>query len=201
MADKIKEIYHTLSGLDTHVYPDFVVNNEIVKRGIKAGDYEPRIDRKWGNECFRFEFESHVSWDFEKSDLLKSLVEQNPRYEILHPKARGDALQDVILRYRPNITQEMLYNHLLIFDKIGYERRGIFDIIDKVIKPKDYKPYSYYDNVGKERVETKEDALQMIPDRISAMISSNSIVSTPWFLEDSHNLLEEIGRKFFDAKT
>lgn len=203
VSERIKKIDEDLFRLPSEeFFPDFVINNEIRKRGIAAGDYKPQLDRRWSrtNDYYRFDFDTNVVWDCDKANELGSIIRKYPRWEQLYPKREyGDRFMDLLQKREPQITLDMISNHFLILDKMAYEKGGLKEMLEIVERP-NYKPYSYYDPYAEEGVEGVQTAKSYLPERLAAAINSNSITANFAFLRFGYDLLEEIGRNFFGAK-
>src|SRR5438552_11876364 len=164
MSEGIRKISEELYRLPDTL-PDFVINNEIKKRKIGTGDYVPVINNDWGDVYWKFQFRKNAEWDGAKTDDLTDLIfKRGSRYTLVFPKSNG-CFEDLMLKQRP-VTRDMLYNHFFIFDQNGYGNRGFHKIIGRFVKNKIYEPHSYVDHISEETVATREEALQMIPDRI-----------------------------------
>jgi hypothetical protein len=179
-------------------YPDFVIDNEVRKLEAKNSDFRPTYNPTWGTDYIRFEFGTSALWDFANTNRLDSVVKKYPRFGVVEPK-KYDKYVELALKRSPDLTRHMLYNHFLIFDMKGYEKRGLEEMLQIVSTPK-YKSYSYYDPYSNEGIKTLKEARSLLPDRLSAAIDSNSITTSLVFLKNGSDLLEEIGIKFFNIK-
>lgn len=196
MSESIKQMYQSLFELPVDL-PDFVVNKEIEKRAIHAGDYKPTINNEWGDVYWKFNFKNR-DWDINTSDNLQSLVNKYKRFDLVLPKT-NDYFTKLMIKER-SVTSATLDNHFLIFDNKHYEKIGFNGVIEKFVKNTDYEPHSYVDHISNETSESREEALQRIADRTSAIIGSNYIIANNNFLVNASKLFEEIGSNFFGAK-
>lgn len=201
MPGKVRELHEALDKISMayDVCPDFVISNEIRNRDIRVGDYRLQYNPAWGPDFYKIEFNKNAEWDFDKTRDLLGTVIKHHRYELVYPK-RSEKFAELVMKENPRITLDMLYSHHIILDRKGYEKRdGLHGMLEDIYRIP-YEPYSYTDP-HVEPAETKEDAEAIFPLRFSAAIDSNSITVSDLFLDEGSELVEEIARKFFNAKT
>jgi hypothetical protein len=161
-----------------------------------VGDYRLKFDPEWSGSAIYLKvgFPINANWNYEKSKGLTDVVKKYPRFDLIDMKDHPDAVE--IITRRTPITPKMLYDNFIIFDNFEYEKRGIDGMLNNLKNAyKDYIPQ--WDGVPKSRAEAET----WFANRVVTAINEDAIRFPDMMLADGPDLLEEIGRKFFDAKT
>jgi hypothetical protein len=197
MSERFKELQKRLvQDLSPASYPNFVLQKTINEKNYQVGDYKLKFDPEWSGPTIYLKvgFPSNANWNYQKSKDLADVVKKYPRFDLIDMKDHADAVE--IITRRTPITPKMLYNNFIIFDNSEYEKRGIDGMLDNLKnKYEDYIPQ--WDGIPKSRAEAET----WFANRVVTAINEDIIRFPDMMLADGPDLLEEIGRKFFDAKT
>jgi len=189
VSEKIKNLEKELSEAHPDRYiPRFTYNNEITKRAIGTGDYRPLYDHE--KDAYRFQFKKKVKWDNELSMQLTNIVNESKKYTI--PSFWFSELGKAVNRYT-SLPKDVFDDNFVIL-KIDNDKFNVYDIESR-LRENDYKPFSVLDS------ETKEQAMERFPEVIQGFVNEDSITAKLEFIEDGHQLIEDIGKTFFDANT
>jgi hypothetical protein len=197
MSEKFKELQKRLvQDLSPASYPNFVLQKTINEKNYQVGDYRLKFDPEWSGSTIylKVRFPINANWNYEKSKGLADVVKKYPRFDLIDMKDHPDAVE--IITRRTPITPKMLYDNFIIFDNFEYEKRGIDGMLDNLKNAyKDYIPQ--WDGVPKSRAEAET----WFANRVVTAINEDAIRFPDMMLTDGPDLLEEIGRKYFDART
>lgn len=202
MSEKFKELQKRLVQdlSPSGNYPNFVLQKTIHEKNYRVGNYLLAFDPEFSGSTpyFKFIFTNRngpANWNYEKSgELLDVVKKYHPRFDLIDMKDHPDVVE--IITRRTPITPKMLYDNFIIFDNSEYEKRGIDGMLDDLRN--EYANYvPQWDGVPKSRAEAET----WFANRVVTAINEDTVRFPDMMLADGPDLLEEIGRKFFDART